>query len=162
MNNVVAIITGLHVLAHSLFGCCWHQREDAGRCSTPGAADLCCETSSEGCFISHNDDKHCDQHVAAEVHGSEEASTNAEHCSFETHSTSQQPHQCPHASCQWLTSDSSGGLTVVVLCLVPAFWEPVIAATTFASAADPFAQKQLLESLALPLRLHLAVGLLLI
>lgn len=140
MKPLIAILTGLHVLAHSVFGCCDH-----GRVASPQTEAPC------ACSHAHHDDHHvrvsssCDAHdVAAEE------------------LPSQAPHQCVHASCHWLAGSAGPSVSP------PDFSAPIpfgaIPPTRdVASQSAEFRPDRAAgRSTAPPLRLHLALGVLLI
>lgn len=91
MNRLIAIITGLHVLTHSVFGCCSHD-------ILPVAPHSCCchSTSKEVCT----------EHLWTQVQF-EEPNSHAFGCrSCRSNAPSVPHHDCQHSSCQWLVSKS--------------------------------------------------------
>jgi len=136
MKRVVAAITGLHVLLHGIFGCCGH-----GLAATADVADPC----------------HC-HHVADSDH--------AEHSPARADTDGQLPpyeqHKCPHSTCHWLATSSATALDWmdfdVALTGMPAIPVAIAASTAAEYSATHFGR----QKPALPLRLHLVVGVLLI
>lgn len=146
MNCVLAILTGLSVLAHSIFGCCDHFVV-----SKSNARPACCchgiaRTKAPATPV-------------AKVSLAKSAPTKSVACKTPASPTGK--HECKHASCHWLadckTDLSQVGLEHVVHIAVPA--EQVIdfsTPTQFANAhfASPIEGP--------PVRLHLLVGVLLV
>lgn len=158
MNQAVAIIVALHVLTHSVVGCCDHV--------------FAAQLPSSGC-------SHCHQTTVAEAdanqrhHGDQEIFeahlTQGEHsCVCERCGITDREqlplrgHNCPHASCYWLTSDGASTCSLVDFDWTPALAAPVtgaIASETLSPLSPEFDIGRLHS---LPLRLHLAAGVLLI
>jgi hypothetical protein len=90
MRSLIAILTGLHVLAHGLFGCCDHALASLN--STKGVATAECE-----CHHPHQHDRdehHADSHsdcVVADDYGSSGTT----------------PHACVHAACHWVAGSTA-------------------------------------------------------
>jgi hypothetical protein len=136
MKPLIAILTTLHVLAHGVFGCCDHGVTATARANLPC---VCHHSSHEH---SHSTTSHSD--LVDEQH------------------PTPAPHDCVHASCHWMTGDAAptvnpleASMPVAMTALVPfgsttfqaaEFW-PDVAAGTFS---------------ALPLRLHLSLGVILV
>lgn len=147
MNRLIAVITGLHVLAHSLLGCCSH--EGAHAASTPH----CCHSTNEsGCAHQHGSDHRLEQQAA-----------DSGSCPVCISNSSGKPHHvCPHSSCQWLETkplspaDILRWDTLAPLAIVPAARGLVASVTDAAAVRDLFD----VENSAPPLRLHLVLGVL--
>lgn len=141
MKSLIAILTGLHVLAHGIFGCCDHGLVPPSRVPQRCA-----------CHHAHHDDHHApsssphDESLELAV---EELPGPA-------------PHQCVHASCDWLAG--SVGKTVHT----PDFSTPIPLVASLPKSCSALRTAEFRpdiaadETSALPLRLHLALGVLLI
>jgi len=135
MNRLVAVITGLHVLLHGIVGCCDH-----GLSVTSSAAPSC----------------HC--HHAQQCDHSEPAGE----CDLAEHDAPVEgPHECVHASCHWLAGDAPAMLRLLELSAATSL-VALTPAIELAPAAEFSPDAGLGQSPALPLRRHLAVGVLLI
>jgi hypothetical protein len=158
MNRAVALLTGVHVLLHSIFGCCNHTwAAHSHETSTP---HRCHDEigSKDATSVSHCNEQDADAcSAAAERICDYDTNTAADRAA-----STDERHSCRHASCAWLT-------TITVPELVPVDCGcPFVIATAEALAAVP--QRACFSSDStvigrihpLPLRLHLAVGVLLI
>src|SRR5688572_11097054 len=100
MNRLVAIITGAHVLLHSIFSCCNHasaahshdldslQRcHDEIRLTDTISGSHCSEQAADACSADDERQGGCDSSTSADC----------------LESTDEQ-HNCRHASCDWLTT----------------------------------------------------------
>lgn len=145
MSRLISIITGLHVLAHSVFGCCSH---DAARANT---APRCCHSASMQTCV------HLDSQVQQLTLTPMNSDASRVEC---VHPPGRQHHDCLHSSCQWLGSKpfspadvfhlSFNGLVAIVPCLAGLSLYPAnVSGDYFLSVA---------ENSAPPLRLHLALG----
>jgi hypothetical protein len=161
MNHFIAIVTGLHVLAHSIFGCCSHRGEHTTPRSFTLAAFECCISGSKHC-CEPVDDCHDSHHAVETVDASETALLQAKCLFCESSSSPKQPHQCPHVSCDWLVVGTGTELATVALCNASWISEPADLDALFATVADQIADNTQRRSFALPLRTHLAVGVLII
>lgn len=93
MNQLIVVITGLTVLAHSIFGCCDHYAALAADGQTPH----CCDASDRHSHASENG-RHHHAHDATENTAAVETESDGS-----SHSPSHD-HQCKHEHCQWVTS----------------------------------------------------------
>ena len=93
MNQIVVVITGLTVLAHSIFGCCAHHGV-----STAAGAMPCCAAVVEHTHHAHEAGAGCDAHDAvASTQEVDRDHDESDH--YPTHG-----HQCKHENCQWVSS----------------------------------------------------------
>jgi hypothetical protein len=159
MKSFVATFTALNVLAHSVFGCCSHH---AGA-HTGGIAiarDLDSQAEFGNSISKHHHDGDCHNHYVASSPDAGKQPSAAGFC--KSQSSGHGSHQCPHDTCQWLARDVA--VASVVVDLITHF-----AATTAAPAVLVPVTPELLSreiavasNSAVPLRLHLALGVLLI
>jgi hypothetical protein len=145
MNRLIAIITGLHVLAHTVFGCCSHDTAHAS------AAPRCCHSAEVQTCV----------HRDTQTQQLTQAPSNSDASQIESIRTpARQHHDCVHSSCQWLESKpisttdvfhlSFNGLVPIVPSLIGLCSSPInVTGGYFLSDA---------ETSAPPLRLHLALG----
>jgi hypothetical protein len=135
MKPLIAILTGLHVLAHGIFGCCDHGLVAPSRAAPPCA-----------CHHAHHDDQHVPSSNPHDVADVEQPA--------------QAPHQCVHASCHWLAS-SVGKLINMPDFSTPI---PLVASLPKSclalQAAEFWPDIATDGTSAPPLRLHLALGVL--
>ena len=152
MNQFIVLITGLHVLAHSIFGCCAHHTALAA----DGQAPQCCGASDRHIHAPENGGRHHAHdaigNTEAVVEGGDESS----------HSPSRD-HQCKHEHCKWVTSrgDTSTDLQGIAGNLTAS----VVTLSTIASLAMPVSGASAWESercFAPALRSHLRLRVLLI
>jgi len=136
MKTWIAILTSLHVLAHGVFGCCDH-----GPVVSPQAV--------QSCSCHH------------EVHDHLTSSPDSRDAADQGW-PSRQPHQCVHASCHWVVGDSGPSVKeldfsapISIAAFLPAGGSALPAAEFWPDAARG-------TTSAPPLRLHLALGVLLI
>jgi hypothetical protein len=80
----------------------------------------------------------------------------------ESNTLPQPQHQCPHDSCQWLTSEPGAALALLDLDHCSALCTALSSASTFATAAERFEGNEQRHTFAPSLRLHLALGVLLV
>jgi hypothetical protein len=159
MNQIVAIITGLHVLAHSILGCCLHHGEHLRSAAVPSGSDY----RIKYCECSTGPDDACHDHRhSAGLDNAFQAVALAECAVGESHSSPQPTHQCPHASCQWLCNEATQASALISLYQCPALSELVTVPTQSAINEVHDAEHGHKHFLALPLRLHLALGVLVI
>ncbi|MGD9633222.1 MAG: hypothetical protein AB7G28_08050 [Pirellulales bacterium] len=139
MKPAILILTALHVLAHGVFGCCDHGALAAAQSSPPC---VCHRTDHEHAHPSHAPVKSGDR--------------------IEKHSPSPAPHECVHASCHWLTG-SAGQTIVPPLASMPLALGTASPVSLLAVHAAEFRPADTAaSSLAPPLRLHLALGVILV
>jgi hypothetical protein len=142
MNRLIAILTGLHVLAHGVFGCCEH-RLDAT--SPPSVASPVLKT----CCCHHG-------HQAA--HPSASRANDVAERALLKRST----HPCIHSSCHWLAAAAGPSVRP------PNFSVPVAVVAAplshgLSQHAASFRPDNVIgRTSAPPLRLHLVVGVLLV
>lgn len=161
MNQLLTIITALHVLAHGVFGCCSHHSHHTGGQAGGVAVADCCSAAREKC-AEHEDLGHCHHHTAS-INDASEATQGDENitlCALE--SSPQQHHQCPHASCQWVAPETGAALALIALDHSSTFCTSVPLINTFATTIERSVEEVHLQHFALPLRLHLALGVLLV
>lgn len=147
MSRLIAIITVLHVLAHSVFGCCSHN--DAHTSSMPH----CCHSTN---------DIACSHHSAHGQQLEQHELGPQDFLLLATDLPAQPHHVCLHSSCQWLNSKSLSPADVLrwdfnnAVAVVPIAVEDFVHPT---AATAPCDRSDLANS-ALPLRLHLMLGVL--
>jgi hypothetical protein len=136
MKTLIAIVTGLHVLAHGVFGCCDH-----GALATAGALPCVCE--------------HVHQHA-------DEASNHHAGEHVDRHAPSDAPHECVHASCHWVAGGVGPSVTPLDFSL-PATFVAVTPTSVSAMHAAAFEPDDVRGRTSTPpLRLHLALGVLVV
>jgi hypothetical protein len=159
MKSLIATFTALNVLAHSVFGCCSHH---AGAQAGGASVERDCDSQAEfGNSISkHQHDGDCHNHFVASSPVAGEQPSAPSLC--EGQSSGHGSHQCPHDTCQWLARDVAAAAVVVDLIthaaantLAPAVLAPVAPEVLSREVA-------VAPNSAVPLRLHLALGVLLI
>jgi hypothetical protein len=136
MKPLISIVTALHVLAHGLFGCCDHA------VAAKPAAPHCC---------------HCQHAHASPPRAATEAAELAEH---ETPTRSQ--HECVHDSCHWLVGDAGlkfhlAEYSLLAYCITA---DMDTATATHAEWLRP--DSKVGAFFAPPVRLHLALGVILV
>jgi hypothetical protein len=155
MNRVVVLVTALHVLLHSIFGCCdhalaaWTGNSGSHKCSHA-------LTTSDH----HSRHIHC-HHRAVAGHDNEQPQSTSS-SSEDAPAVPCDNHDCRHKSCSWLTSEGPPEIH-----LFESHWNlvysPVIHAVAESHAASVISPEiDAGRQRALPVRLHLAVGVLLI
>jgi len=137
MRKVIAILTGMHVLAHGVLGCCDH-RLAVTAVPTAEAAHSC------ACHHAHQPAQDA---PAANI------------CdAVNQHSPAPGPHECAHASCHWMAGGGGPDIGSVEACgampFVPAI--PIESSPLLAGHYRPGDDCARLP--APPLRLHLALG----
>jgi len=146
MNCVLAILTGLSVLAHSIFGCCDHvvasKSNARPSCSCHGIA----RTNAPS---------------PAVAKATRASATQTKSVASKSPTSPVRKHECKHASCHWL-ADGKTTLSHVPLEQVVYIAIPIEQVIDF-SIPSQFANAHL-GSLAdgPPVRLHLLVGVLLV
>ena len=143
MNQLISIIIGLHVLVHSIFGCCDHAFVAVSHSISCNVCSHAVVKSEDGCRHEHNN------RDAVATHNDQQ-------------STPHEQHDCRHDSCHWLTSDA-----LPTIDLLDFHYDAVHIQVNRAEIASEAASEFWLESdfgqyHALPLRLHLVHGVLLI
>jgi hypothetical protein len=152
VNRLVVSVTALHVLAHSVFGCCPHAFPTAN----PSTTQRTCGHSVE---VASKQRAHQHSHAAGAQYCSEQGDESTIVLA-DSRPRSGHHGRCRHADCHWKTGERSSALELLDL----------TASATFAwitSATDEFSQslRCTFESdiglhRALPLRLHLMMGVL--
>ena len=147
MRQLVAIITVLHVLGHSVFGCCSHSDQHA----TPNAH--CCHSAG---------DADC-SHQSGQSQQLVQPQDGAENFALLVSNAPDSPHHiCLHSTCQWLNSKSLNASDIMS-------WDFDVAVAVAPAALADFALPTLVGTppdragflgSALPLRLHLLLGVL--
>jgi hypothetical protein len=137
MKPLIAILTGLHVFAHGVFGCCDHGVVTPSRESNPCS---------------------CHHAVHHDVHA-----PSSERCAVaDEEIPSQAPHQCFHASCHWLAGNVGPSISTLELSAPVSFVATLPSGHCAVPAAEFWPDFATSRSSAPPLRLHLVVGVLLI
>lgn len=147
MSRLIAIITVLHVLAHSVFGCCGHNVAH-----TASVAHCCHSVNEEVCSHQSEHGLRIDQ---------QESDAGAFPL-LDSNSPALPHHACLHSSCQWLNSKSLGPADVLrgdvnsTVAVAPTALNLFVWPTVAAALSDlpDFGNS------ALPLRLHLMLGVL--
>jgi hypothetical protein len=159
MKSLIAAFTALNVLAHSVFGCCSHH---AGSHPSGAAVERDCESPAEvGYSISeHDHDGECHTHFMASSPTAVEQPRAAGFCGC--HSSGHGSHQCPHATCQWLARDVAA--TTAVFDLINHVATNTTAPLMLVPGTTDLRSREiaLVANSTVPLRLHLALGVLLI
>ena len=154
MNRLIVIVTGLHVLAHSIFGCCDHVFAASSDTSTDHECSHAVARDVEPSRHKHD----CHDAVADPRNESELSSTYESNGESAPH----QRHDCRHADCHWLTSLKAAAASLLDYDCTPAgaarIAEPLALTPLFGLSPE----RDIRRCQALPLRLHLAFGVLLI
>lgn len=146
MNCILTILTGLSVLAHSIFGCCDHVVA-----SKPNARPSCC---CHGIARTNTPST-----AAAKVSAASPTQTKA--MADKSPISPRESHECKHASCHWL-ADGKASLSHVGLEYVVYVATPVERVIDF-TKPSLFAKSHFgMPAGAPPVRLHLLVGVLLV
>lgn len=158
MNQVVAIIVALHVLAHSVVGCCAH----VFAAQLPAAGCSHCHEATVG--VPHEHQPEQGGHDVAEAQATPEEDVCAcDGCGItEREPSPLRGHSCPHASCHWLTSGTASACGLVDFACIPAFSAPVTTVIASEAVRQLSSEFDIGRLHPLPLRLHLTVGVLLI
>jgi hypothetical protein len=137
MRKLIAILTGLHVLAHGVFGCCDHGWAAMALPHAEQATSCACH--------------HAHQH-AHDAPGANLCDAVSQHLPAPA------PHECAHASCHWMAGGGGPGIwsleacgAMLMVAIVPIESSPLLAGHYRPS--DDCARFP-----APPLRLHLALG----
>lgn len=153
MKRFVAIIVGLHVLAHSIFGCCDHVFA-AFKESVGGHA------CSHGVAKQEEAGRHEDSdRDAAATHNDEFEKLRAT-ASADRHSVPHGRHDCRHDSCHWLTSDGLPNIDLLDSHFDAMYVPITCAAVASTPTFDFWPETDVGRNHALALRLHLALGVL--
>lgn len=141
MKKFIAILTGLHVLAHSVFGCCEHRLDVTPATATPEVKTCCCHHGA-----------HVVQHRSAPGASDVAAQTVPQRSS----------HQCIHSSCHWLAASAGRSIELLDFSVPVAIVDvQSVHGVALHSAAIP-PDNVLGRTSAPPLRLHLVIGVLLV
>jgi hypothetical protein len=142
MTKLLLSLTTISVLAHALFGCCSHSIDAASSQLLSSAMEVSSERSDS-----------CGHHQHVHSHGKTSP------CPCQSDSD----HDCRHANCNWLSSDSSLDFSIATTLFHVSYM-----ASENISLCDPILVTQNLSLIAiwqppaLPVRSHLALGILLI
>ena len=147
MKTLVVLVTGLHVLVHSVFGCCAHHATAHGARGESGCSRVAHSDGSCAYCGEHQDESAIgamEQH-AAHGHDAQEGRPGG-------------GHQCVHDSCQWIVTKDTGGAFLSKSFSVPL---QALAPSAVGELAAPIAASgaAFLTSAA-PLRLHLRLSVL--
>jgi hypothetical protein len=137
MKPIIAILTGLHVLAHGVFGCCDHGLVVAARAET-------------ACACHHTHD-HAD-----------EAARSGDCDAIERDAPAPASHECVHATCHWVAGSDGPSATTLDLVAPALMVSAALPANPALLAAEYQPDDILGRTSAPPLRLHLALGVLVI
>jgi len=154
MQQLISIILGLHVLAHSIFGCCDHvlavlESVDNYACSHAVTK------SEEGCRHEHNNR---DAVAAHNANGEQSLAINIS----DQQSAPHEEHDCRHDSCHWLTSDALPTIDLLDFQCDAVHIQVNRAEIASGAASGFWLESDFGQYRTLPLRLHLALGVLLI
>jgi hypothetical protein len=145
MNRLIVLITGLQVLAHSLFGCCVHAHAPSSG-SVPSA---CCPHTAA-----------CPQHTHQASLPSPGGSEAVTSLLTQKSSNHEQEHQCPHDACQWIVQKVAGpSIDAATIAYLPM---SAYVDDSACLAMREFTEREIRQSAAPPIRLHLWFGVLLI
>ena len=155
MNRAVVCITGLHVLIHSIFGCCDHAfaafSESVGGHVCSHAVTKCDEAAlhehgHHDAVAAHNDE--CEQSCKTGI--------------SDQQSAPHQRHDCRHDSCHWLTSEALPDIELLDSHCDTMYVPTTGAAIASLPASGFWPETDVGRYHAPTLRLHLALGVLLI
>jgi hypothetical protein len=147
MHRFVVLITGVHVLVHGIFGCGDHII--LGRQTHCSTVLHDCHAVNDGIEGRHHEEEHSPTIVVCSNCEPTDLSIEASHA--------KQDHDC-HASCHWLTTNASG--LELLLQLVPACDAILSRPMDGASTSEVAGVRDHGKNGALPLRSHLAFGVL--
>lgn len=137
MKPIIAILTGLHVLAHGVFGCCDH--------------GLVVTARSESACACHHGHGHADV-----------ASLSSDCASIERGLPAPASHECVHDACHWLAGGDGPSVAPLDLS-VPTLVVSAVSPINLALDVANYQPDDILgRTSAPPLRLHLAHGVLVI
>jgi hypothetical protein len=145
MKPLLTTIVAALVLLHGLFGCCWHPTQHVSsqastELSVTQPSECRCHAHAPVCELQGHQDEHSPSHPASPS----------------------ERHTCCHDQCNWISESLATDLERLAL----SQFQIVPADRIFASSAvQPAAQLVLahqIEPFALPVRIHLALGVLLI
>jgi hypothetical protein len=155
MNQLISIIIGLHVLVHSIFGCCDHALVAVSHSVSGKVCSHAVAKSEEGCRHEH---KHREAVATHNASGEQSFAID----SSDQQSAPHERHECRHDSCHWLTSDALPTIDLLDS-HCDAIYIQVNRAVIAAGAVSEFRlEAGFGRYRALPLRLHLTLGVLLI
>ncbi len=117
VNKFVVAITALHVLAHSVFGCCDHDTHGGAKTASEhcgnhsktdtAEANLCRHRRADAAILSH------DANCVASIPSIDEAPVPLDQ------------HQCRHANCDWKTGERCPDIKLLSFCAEAAIISPV-------------------------------------
>jgi hypothetical protein len=155
MNRLIATIIAIHVLVHSIFGCCDHAFAALSSVAIHDGCSHAAARDVQSCGHKHS---HHDEVVA---HDNEDEPCKAKRIAGHNSAPNQQ-HDCRHASCYWQTQNGFLGFSLLELHGYAALAPQAPAAIASKTSAGISTENDVGRYHALPLRLHLAVGVLLI
>lgn len=149
MRTLIAILTALHVLAHGVLGCCDH-------------GQVAASTKATACVCHHADHAEHEHGESGDHHTDDFADPTSNCLATDDDSPGSAPHRCIHASCHWLAGDfAASHHDFDFNCLLALDADSASLAPALTSAKFwPDANRA--EFSAPPLRLHLALNVLLI
>jgi hypothetical protein len=151
-NKLVAAITSLHVLAHSVFGCCGHDMHGGSK----AAAIHRCKHSATDVTEANV----CQHSRAKAVAVSHAANRVASVPSLDEASTLQPAHQCRHAGCHWKTGEACPDIKLLAASTHAAIVAAVPVIYTHDRSIGPAIENDVGRYCALRLRLQLMSGVL--
>jgi hypothetical protein len=107
-NKFVVSITALHVLAHSVFGCCGHDMHGASKTAAENRCNRSATDTSEANPCQHN--------CADAVTVSHDASRAASFPSVDKLPAPPDRHQCRHADCHWQIGERCPDIKLLSSC----------------------------------------------
>jgi hypothetical protein len=153
MTRSIAIVTALHVLAHGIFGCCDHAW---GAWSDTNRGQVCNHSATD-----REEAGHHGPHVAA-IDCETKCDPAAARDKPEEQSAPDRGDGCCHSSCDWMKSNASPDLSQTPFGCGPVLFPLLIARIDPVSTPAYWPEADVGRFHALPLRLHLALGVLLI
>jgi len=155
MYRLIIIVTGLHVLAHSIFGCCDHAFVAIPDSAGGHACSHCVVKFIEAGRHEHS---HCDAVATQNDESIHSFTTDIS----DQQSAPHQRHECRHDSCHWLTSDASSDLDLPSSYFAVTCFSTISVAIASNATSGYWQESDVGRRHAPPLRLHLALGVLMI
>jgi hypothetical protein len=149
MRTLIAILTALHVLAHGIFGCCDHGGAAAG-------------TNTPACVCHHAEHGGHEHGESGDHHADDVAEPASDCLATDEESPASAPHRCIHASCYWLAADVVVSQHTFDFNCLAAFDANSASLASALNATEFWPDSARGQVSAPPLRLHLALGVLLI
>jgi hypothetical protein len=152
-NKLIVAVTGLHVLAHSVFGCCVHFFSD----SEPTKTEASCSHSSNRLSEA------TPQHQTPHVDGND--CSNIEHAApsvlADDGSAPKHKHACRHVNCHWKTCEPCPDIKLLASSSIEPFVHAIIATNDLSGSSGLSSfEIDVGRFPALSLRLHLVHGVL--